>query len=114
MAKDERPWRNDGPRFVASLQDVTDLQCYKDFFESEKLSEAKEKADEAAEKHKRSVLVFDRMLCEITYKKVVEQEKKPEAVKAPTPPPRRGKKKEPVVEPKVEKPKKKITKDDYF
>jgi len=122
---DERPWKDDGPRFVASLQDVTDFQCYKDFFESQKLNEAQAKADEAAEKHQRSAIVFDRKLMEIVHRKVIEREKKPEIkekpeIKAPLPPPisKRGKKKpvevEPVVEPKVEKPKKKITKDDYF
>lgn len=60
MAKDERPWRLDGKRFVASLQDATDLCCYKDFFESNTLIAAKEKANAAAEKYQRSVLVFDR------------------------------------------------------
>jgi hypothetical protein len=110
---DARPWRDDGKRFVASLQDVIEPQCYKDFFESDKLNEAQEKADEAAEKHQRSVLIFDRQRCEISYKKVIEKEKKePEKVL----PPRRGRKK---VEPKIERKvatvqKKKITKDDYF
>jgi pyruvate/2-oxoacid:ferredoxin oxidoreductase alpha subunit len=113
MAKDERPWRDDGKRFVAALQDVIDPQCYKDFFESDKLCDAKAKADEAAEKYQRSVLVFDREQCETSYKKVIEKEKKePEKVL----PPRRGRKKvELKVERKVEEPKKKvINKDDYF
>jgi len=105
MTKDARPWRNDGKRFVASLQDVKDFSCYKDFFESDTLVAAKEKADEAAEKHQRSVLVFDREQSEVTYKKVIDNQKKVEV--KPEPPPRRGRKK---AEPK----KKQITKDDYF
>ena len=56
----EELWKADGKRYVASLQDVTDSSCYKDFFESNTFTEAKEKADEAAEKHQRSALVFDR------------------------------------------------------
>lgn len=114
MATNARPWRDDGKRFVAALQDVTDPQCYKDFFESDKLCDAKEKADEAAEKYQRSVLVFDREQCETSYKKVIEKEKKEPEKKVPLP--RRGRKKaEPKVERKVEEPKKKvINKDDYF
>ena len=119
MAKEsetkESPWQLDGPRFVASLQDVTDKSCYKDFFESEKLEVTKQKADDAAEKYQRSVIIFDRKMMEITYRKVIQLEVIPEK----TPPPRRGRRKvEPKIERKVEeapKPKKKvITKDDYF
>ena len=63
---------NDGPRYVASLQSETDQCCYKDFFEGGKFEEAKQKVDEAVDKNKRSALVYDRKLMEITYKRVVE------------------------------------------
>jgi hypothetical protein len=72
---------NDGLRYVASLQSETDQCCYKDFFEGTKYEEAKQKADEAADKNKRSALVYDRELMEITYKKVVESTTKVVEVK---------------------------------
>lgn len=90
----------DGPRYIASLQDVIDLSCYKDFFESEKFEVAKVKAEDAAEKHQRSAIVYDRKLMAITHKKVIEKEKKVEE----KPQPKKGKKSK----------EKKITKDDYF
>ena len=55
----------DGPRFVASLQDVKNKCLYKDFFESEKLGETKLRAQEAMEGHKRKVIIFDRVEHEI-------------------------------------------------
>lgn len=92
----------DGPRYVASLQDVVDLSCYKDFFESEKFENAKVKAEDAAEKHQRSAIVYDRKLMAITHKKVIEKEK-PEIVK-----PKQLKRGKKVKEPK------KTSKDAYF
>jgi hypothetical protein len=112
---DARPWQDDGKRFVASLQDVTDKSCYKDFFESEKLDETKQKVDEAVEKYQRSAIVFDRKMVEVIYRKVIQSK---EVEPAKTLPPRRGRRKaEPKIERKVEhvEPKKKvINKDDYF
>jgi len=84
----------DGPRYVAGVQDDKDRSCYKDFFETETLHEAKTKADEKSAKVKFSTLVFDRKLMEIVYKKVVVKDE----VKIP----QRGKKK------KIEE------EDDYF
>ena len=64
------------PRFVASLQTDDDPCCYKDFFETETLKEAKKEAEVAAKKHNKAALVFDRKAHFIVYK--VETEKKPE------------------------------------
>lgn len=103
----------DGPRYVASLQDVTDTSCYKDFFEGEVFEEAKAKAEEAADKHQRSTLVYDRKLMAITHKKVIEKAKT--EVEKPVPP-RRGRKK--GIERKGVIPDggktKKVTTEDYF
>jgi len=106
MAKES--WENDGPRYVASLQDVTDKQCYKDFFEGDKFEEAKQKAEDAAEKYQRSSLVYDRKLMAITHKKVIELKKIEEK---PAPPPRRGRGRKKV---ETDESKKKVSKDDYF
>lgn len=125
MAREKEPWEHDGKRYTASLQDVTDKQCYKDFFESDTFEAAKQACDEAAEKHQRSAIVFDRKAPGITHRKVIQSVAVKEEVKTPSPPPRRGRKKvenpvtEVPVERKVEesKPKSKkkvITKDDYF
>ena len=61
----------DGPRYVASLQDVTDPSCYKDFFEGEKQEEAKERAEAKAKEAGRSTLVYDRKAMAIIHKVVV-------------------------------------------
>ena len=106
---EKAPWENDGLRYQASLQNVTDVCCYKDFFESEKLDEAKKECDEAAERSQRSAVVYDRKLMTIVHRKVIEREKKSEEKNAL--PPKRGKK--PVIERRSET-KKKITNDDYF
>lgn len=98
----------DGPRYVASITSCSDLSCYKDFFESEKLEEAKEKADEAALKYQFSALVYDRKVGGIIYKKVIEMGNKEPELKV-VPPPRRGRKPKKVLPLKKE-----ITKDDYF
>jgi hypothetical protein len=111
---EKAPWENDGLRYTAGLQDATDVCCYKDFFESEKLDEAKRECEEAAARSQRSAIVYDRKLMEIVYRKVIEREKKVEEKKAL--PPRRGRRKtESKIERKIETTeKKKITKDDYF
>lgn len=111
VEREKAPWENDGLRYTAGLQDKTDKCCYKDFFESEKLDEAKKECDETAEKNQRSAIVYDRKMFEIVHRKVIVTEK-PEENK-PSPPPRRGKKK---VEPKVERKdeEKKRSNDDYF
>lgn len=122
MTREKEPWEQDGKRYTASLQDVTDKQCYKDFFESDTCEAAKKACDEAAEKYQRSAIVFDRKSPGIIHRKVIQSVAQ-EEVKKPSPPPRRGKKKvetsEMPVESKVEEPKSKpkkkvITKDDYF
>lgn len=59
-------------RYVASLQDVADRTCYKDFFESNKFEETRQKADDEAEKYQRSTVVFDRQHG-IVYKKEVKR-----------------------------------------
>lgn len=111
--REKAPWELDGLRYTASLQDKTEKCCYKDFFESEKLEEAKKECDEAADNNKRSAIVYDRKLMEIVHRKVIETEKKEE--KSVAPPPRRGRKKvEPKIERKNETPEKKRTNDDYF
>ncbi len=104
-------------RYTASLQDKTDFSCYKDFFESEKLEEAKKECDTAADKNQRSAIVFDRKLPGIVHRKVIEREKVEEkSVPAPpVPTPKRGRKKaEPKVERRNETSEKKRTNDDYF
>jgi hypothetical protein len=110
MAK--APWEEDGKRYVAGLQNATDPSCYNDIFESDTFTEAKQKADEAAEKHQRNAIVFDRKNpCDNWYKKVIEkkEDKPPVAVKPPPQKSRRGRKA------KSEEPKpKKDPKDDYF
>lgn len=53
-----------GPRYSVGLQKDDDPQCWVDFFETEKLSEAKEEAKKALEKHsKKSVIIYDRKSC---------------------------------------------------
>jgi len=98
----------DGPRYVTGIQDEKEKCCYKDFYETETLYEAKEKADEKSDKVNRSAIVFDRKLMEIVHRKVVQTvvgvPKKPEL-------PHRGKKKK--VKPEV-KPEVKPSDDDYF
>ena len=99
----------DGPRYIAGIQDEKDKCCYKDFFETETLYEAKEKADEKSEKVNRSAIVFDRKLMEIVHRKVIEV-----AVESPKKKPeiqRRGKKKKLTNE---EKRKEKSDTDEYF
>ena len=105
---EKAPWENDGLRYTASLQDKTDKSCYKDFFESEKLEDAKKECDEAADKNQRSAIVYDRKLMSIVHRKVIETVKKEEEKAVPA---RKGKKK---VEPKIETVEKKRTNDDYF
>jgi hypothetical protein len=100
----------DGPRYVAGLQDKTDISCYKDFFEGDKAEEARQKAEDAAERHQRSTIVFDRKMQEIIHRKVIAS--KTEVVEKPAPQQkRRGRKK--TEEPKVEE-KKAHSKEDYF
>lgn len=53
----------DGPRYTVGLRSETDPCCYKDIFETEKLAEAKEKAQEAVLKYGRGVSVWDRTAC---------------------------------------------------
>jgi hypothetical protein len=88
-------------RYTVSLQDTVDLCCYKDFHEFSSLEEAKREADETAEKKQRSVIVFDNKYYEIVYKKAIE--KKDVVKQAPTPLPKRGRKK-----------KEEVKKDKYF
>lgn len=108
MAKE--PWQEDGKRYVTSLQDTVDLSCYKDFFECDTFKQAQEKADEAAEKHQRNALVFDRKEHGTVYKKVIESKDKPE-VKVPPPKIKRGRKKS---EKPTESKKEVSAKDSYF
>lgn len=96
----------DGPRYVASLQDVKDRQCYKDFYESEKQEETKQQADEAAEKAGRSAIVFDRKMHEIIHRKVIQRADDPVPKAPPPPKPKKGK--------KVKEEKKKLNNDDFF
>lgn len=63
---------SEDPRYVVSLQTVDDRSCYKDFFETNKLEEAKREADEAAEKNQRSTLVFDRKFGTVYKKEIVK------------------------------------------
>lgn len=93
-------------RYVASLQDTIDPQCFKDFFESDKLEETKQKANEASEKHKRDALVFDRKFGTV-YKKTIE---KAEEVKPVIP--KRGRKQKEEAAPLP--PKKIIRKSAFF
>ena len=69
---------SDGPRFVTSLRDVKDTTCYKDFFETETLSKAKERADEKALEVSRPVLVYDRLLGQIIYRFPEKEDEKPQ------------------------------------
>lgn len=61
-------------RYVSGLQDAADKSCYKDFFESNKLEEAKQQADECAETRQRSTIVFDRKDNGIIYKKEIKRD----------------------------------------
>lgn len=112
----EEPWQADGLRYVVSLQDVKDTSLYKDIFETNKHEEAKRKADDAVAKNNRSVIIFDRKNPLDSQRIKVENgvvAKEEEAVL-----PKTKKKAEPKaqVEPKFEKPSKKImpTADDLF
>ena len=49
------------PRYHVGMRSDTDPCCYKDFFETEKLSEAKEKAQEACDKYGKACVVWDRV-----------------------------------------------------
>ncbi len=66
---EEKPGRKkkystiDGPRYTVGMRSDTDPCCYKDFFETEKLSEAKEKCDEAVAKYGKCCIVWDRLGC---------------------------------------------------
>ena len=71
----------DGPRYTVGLQDVKDKTCYKDFFETEKLIDAKEKAIEGMNKHKRATIVWDR-----TGAGIIHRETPPEQVVQEQPP----------------------------
>lgn len=53
----------DGPRYTVGLRSDTDPCCYKDFFETEVLSEAKEEAQKAVEKYSKGVIIWDRKGC---------------------------------------------------
>lgn len=89
------------PRYVVGLQTVDDRSCYKDFFETDKLEEAKREADEAAERSQRSTLVFDRKFGTVYKKEIVRPNDtvvKPVAKPQPT----RVVKKAPVEETPVE------------
>jgi hypothetical protein len=48
------------PRYTVGLQKPKEPSCYVDFYETNSLTDAKEKADEAAKKEDRAVAVFDR------------------------------------------------------
>jgi hypothetical protein len=69
------------PRYVASIQDEKDQSCYKDFYESDKLDQAKLKAEQESKDVGRSVIIFDRKGMGIIDRYVIEQEKKPEPEK---------------------------------
>lgn len=109
--REKAPWELDGLRYTAGLQDKTDKCCYKDFFESDKLDEAKKECDDAADNNQRSAIVYDRKLMEIVYRKVIETDKKEEK---PVPPRRGRRKAEPKIERKNETAEKKRSNDDYF
>ena len=53
----------DGPRYTVGLRSDTDPCCYKDFFETEVLSEAKEEAQKAVAKYNKNVIIWDRKGC---------------------------------------------------
>jgi len=69
MGKKDRPaWITDGKRFVASLQKVDDLACYKDFFDSDKLHEAQMMANNSAQREQCKAIVFDRHQQEVAFR----------------------------------------------
>jgi hypothetical protein len=80
----------DGPRYVVSLQTEKDPCCHKDFYETEKLHEAQERAKREFEKVGRRVLLYDRKICSIIER--YESEAKPAEEKKPEPK-RRGRRK---------------------
>lgn len=53
----------DGPRYTVGLRSDADPCCYKDFFETETLSEAKEEAKKAIDKYNKGVIIWDRKGC---------------------------------------------------
>jgi len=81
----------DGPRYAVALQKVEDKCCYKDFFETEKLGEAKEAAEKEASKTGRAVIIWDRKDHEICHR--IEAVKTEEKVTAPEPKKGRGRRK---------------------
>jgi hypothetical protein len=66
--KPDAPWTQDGKRFVASLQKTADSNSYKDFFDSDNLTEAKTQAVNAAKRDGLKVLVFDRQNQEVSFR----------------------------------------------
>ena len=61
------PWMV-GKRFIASLQKPDDPHCYKDFFDSNTLTEAQGQARNSAEREQRKAIVFDRHLQSIVFR----------------------------------------------
>ncbi len=59
---------NDGPRYVAGLQDAKQTNLYKDFFESEALDKVKAQASAEAKSQGRPCIVYDRKVGLITFR----------------------------------------------
>lgn len=77
------------PRYDVSLQKPDDLCCYKNFFSTEKVTEAKEVAELKAAETGRAVIVYDRREFNIIHKIPAVAQPQPE-VKKPEPIKRRG------------------------
>lgn len=62
-------WKSsEGKRFVISLQNKLDYQCYNDLEEIDKWGEAKEIAERLALENERPTIVFDRRIGFIVYR----------------------------------------------
>jgi len=68
-------------RFVCSLQNNKDETLYHDFHETDKLAEAKQRAEDEGKKVNRAAIVFDREAPGLVFK--WEPEKKEEVVQIP-------------------------------
>jgi hypothetical protein len=64
---------DDELRYVVGLRDKEDTQCYKDFFETEKFEEGKRKAEELFERYRRSIIIFDRKLLTVIFRKELKK-----------------------------------------
>jgi len=65
---EEGDWKGAEKRFVISLQNKLDKQCYNDLEETNKWGEAKEIAERLALESERPTIVFDRRVHFIVYR----------------------------------------------